>query len=683
MKDKVIDPKCTLPNPNLKHSVEYYSAAIVAFFCAIFSLWTIGSNTATIFGLTWEYLSEITTYVLPLFFLFSLIVARSFANAYCYGLPNNKIFATLPSFKFIAVLSLAATAIFVAGSYTNKYYVFSIAALTIYILSRGVQNCHVDNQTIQIRTAEKRDIITLIIIILIAVSVVLFAHRPDLDDSSFLQIVNQTLIYSDRPLLSFDTSLGIVLDSFRFAPYRVSSYETLVAFVSDILNINIYNVYYLFLPAITACLTILTAFVFSRWFLHTNTLALAATAVFMIVMLAWGETHYAYGNRVFIRLFQGKGLIVALTTPFAILTGLMLVNRPSFSVTGVLALANISAIGVSSSGLVATIFTSITVLVLAICKNFKNTICAWALIGATMIYPVLIAAWLKFGNKILISMSNFGTHLPINASLGMDIRESILLISLLLGLILFIQNHKKSYMLLIVAIFAFILNPWLSELISNVTARNMSWRLAWAAPIPLLLSIALVAGLSTSIQNKSLSINNRAVLYVVKITALALLFVFAFANKWVTSTDNNLSWGMPTAKLPNNFYVASQIATRLELLNINGQVLAHRDIAAWLPLTLPGVKLVMPGHTYPDQLQTILPSHEFNSRMAIFNPINKGVTNIEEFLRSIDNFNVELVVVPDRIELSGQNLISRNREVRLEKIESFLGFSLYKLVRTD
>jgi hypothetical protein len=213
----------------------------------------------------------------------------------------------------------------------------------------------------------------------------------------------------------------------------------------------------------------------------------------------------------------------------------------------------------------------------------------------------------------------------------------------------------------------------------------MSWRLAWAAPIPLLLSIALVAGLSIRIPNKSLVTNNWVVLSAVKITAVALLFVFVFANKWVSSSGNNLSWGIPAAKLPNEFYVASQIADKIRVLNISGQVLAHHSIAAWLPLTLPGVKLVMPGHTYPIQLQTILPKHEFDSRIAMFNSINNGVPNIEEFLKSIDDFNVELIVVPIQIEqrISNQNLISHNREIRLEKIESFSGFSLYELVRVD
>jgi len=136
--------------------------------------------------------------------------------------------------------------------------------------------------------------------------------------------------------------------------------------------------------------------------------------------------------------------------------------------------------------------------------------------------------------------------------------------------------------------------------------------------------------------------------------------------------------------LPNDFYVASQIADKIRTLNTSGQVLAHRDIAAWLPLTLPGVKLVMPGHTYPIQLQTILSKKEFESRMAIFNAINNGTPDIQGFLRSIDDFCVDLIVIPANMEksLSDLHLRSDDRHVRLERIESFSGYLLYKVIRS-
>ncbi len=664
-----------------KYSLEYFSSIAVAFFCVIFALWTIQSNGATIFGLPWKDLSEVTKYTSPLLLFLSFTIARRFASFYCEGLINNAISITLPDTRSIIVLILAAFMIMISGSFESKYYFFVIGASLIFLLSRGKSNSTREVKQIKSLITDRKNAASLLVIIFIAVSVVLFTHRSDLDDSSFIQIATQTLANSNRAPLSFDSSLGYILESFRFAPYRVSSYETFVAFVCDFLHISIYSTYYLLFPAITATLTVLTAFIFSRWFFPSNTLAVVATAIFMIVMLAWGETHFAYGNRVFVRLFQGKGLIIALTTPFAVLAGLMLTNRPSYYVAGILALANICAIGASSSGLIMTIFTSIIVLVLAINRDFKVVARTWALVAAAMIYPVTLAAWLKFGNKSLLSMSDIGTYLPINASLGLSMRESALMIGLLLGFLLFIRGPNKSYPLIITAIFSFIISPWFSEIVSSMTSRNMSWRLAWAAPLPLLFSVALASGFGLKMQTKPLTLNNKIFYFGIKIAIISLFLVFIFSYRWVSSSDNNLSWRFPAAKLPNEFYVTSEIADKIRTLDTSGQVLAHRDIAAWLPLTLPNVRLVMPGHTYPIQLQTILPKYEFDSRMALFNEINGGAIGSAVFSKLISELNVTLIIIPIGMErgLSASLLESSSNSVRLEKIESISGYSLYKV----
>ena len=157
---------------------------------------------------------------------------------------------------------------------------------------------------------------------------------------------------------------------------------------------------------------------------------------------------------------------------------------------------------------------------------------------------------------------------------------------------------------------------------------------------------------------------------------------FFFSYRWVSSPDNNISWKLPAPKLPNEFYIASQVAGKIKELHIPGEVLAHRDIAAWLPLTLPGVRLVMPGHTYPIQLQTILPKNEFDSRMALFNVINNGVAYNEGFSRSLVDMNVGLIIIPNSMEknFSSWHFRSLGRNYNLEKIESFSGYSLYKVI---
>src|SRR5690606_14840015 len=90
-----------------------------------------------------------------------------------------------------------------------------------------------------------------------ALFVALFAVRPDLDDASFLQIALQTLAYPDKAPFSFDASLGEVIEQFRFAPYRFTSYEILVAFLSELIGISAGAAYYILLPGISATLSVL------------------------------------------------------------------------------------------------------------------------------------------------------------------------------------------------------------------------------------------------------------------------------------------------------------------------------------------------------------------------------------------------------------------------------------------
>lgn len=678
----MVNQKEVLPHLKDKYSLGYYSALAVTFCGVMFFYWTVGTNVATIFDIPWVHFSNATIYSSPLLLVSALLIARHFSEIYCEGLNTNNITANLPNIKQIMVLVVAGSVIMSADDYTIKYSAVAISLIAIFLFSRKENNSSIKN-LIENYSNKKHDFFLLLLITIPVLSVVLFAHRPDLDDSSFIQIATQTLAHKDLAPLSFDASLGYVLESFRFAPYRISSYETLIAFASDISGVSIYNVYYLILPAFTAILTILTTFIFSRWFFPSNKLAIAATAIFVLIMLAWGETHIAYGNRVFVRLFQGKGLIIALTTPFSIIVGMVLANRPSFFTACVLVVANICAIGVSSSGLVMTIFTSIIIFVLATSRGLIKMARTWVFVAGAMIYPVMLALWLNFSNVSSVSMSDVGTYLPINASMGMSLHESILLVSLLFGFSLFILSRNKSYVFIIIAVFTFILNPLFSELMSFLTSRNMSWRLAWAAPIPLLFSIAIVASFGVSTQVKTLAVSRRITLAGIKIASITLLLAFIFSDKWVSNSENKVVWGYPSAKLPGEFYVASQIAEKIQTLNISGQVLAYHKIAAWLPLTLPGVKLVMPGHTYPTQLETILPSQEFQRRMYLYNAINKGASNPAEFLRYLDELHVDLIIIPSSNEANLLKLISDSTDhnLSIEKIGLFSKYSLYKISR--
>jgi hypothetical protein len=395
-------------------------------------------------------------------------------------------------------------------------------------------------------------------------------------------------------------------------------------------------------------------------------------------MLAWGETHYAYANRVFVRLFQGKGLLISLTTPFVLICGRLLMNRPNVINFTALTVANICAIGVSSSGLVVTLFTTLLVGFWALGKDYKKTLRLLLLTAGTLVYPILLGVWLKLQNETGAPLSTIGSSLPINASLGLNYRETVALLSMLLGFSYSFSSKNKIGILLFSTVPVVIFNPWFSELIANFTSRNMNWRLAWAAPVPLLISIGWIYGISSCLENKKLVFNKKTTTGAV--IALCLATTFLLSNNWVTSPRNMFSWGKPAPKLPANYYYTCDVIDKIQEMNIQGTILADEVIAAWIPVISPGRKLIMPGHTYPIQLQTVLPPHEFASRMQLYKAVHHGFQVLYNNVDLLQKYDVQILIVSSKYQLF-DNTDKNNDKTKISffPVCTLHGYSIFRV----
>ncbi len=489
--------------------------------------------------------------------------AWRFSNAYCEEVTKTTYPAGFRSISSIIIFIAITALLLVTPTYGLRFALAVAGFLFIWWLTR-------QEDTPSQSTAATPEASTsfsgrsaaciLAAFSFIAVVVTLAVHRPDLDDSSFIQIAAQTLRHPKLAPLTFDASLGFILEPFRFAPYRLASYETLVALLTGWTGLNILTVYYLLLPGLTAVLTIGVAYLFARWFLPSGP-AVLATAIFLLIMLAWGESHYTYGNRVFVRLFQGKGLLIALTTPMSVIVGLLLLRHPSVWNWIFLALAQVAAIGVSSSGLVCTFATTALILVTAIRRDLKAVVFASGIVAATLIYPAILGVWLKFYSGSAIPLSKIGTYLPINSSLGLGIREALALTALALGFgALRVSIQKREYGLLAGAALLLIFNPWFSDLLSGLSTRNMSWRLAWAAPMPLLLAVAFAAVISPLFWMRP-PIKNLP-LFSSFIGVVTLIFFLA-AARWTLVASNGVTWSWPSTKLPVEYNMATDISAEI------------------------------------------------------------------------------------------------------------------------
>jgi len=661
-------------------NIEAMVAWLVMFFMLLFAMWTLAHHAATFLYIPWQSLSRASFWAILPTTLLAAWGAKRFSSA--YGKEVTKV--TYPTgFQSISpiVLFIAITVmLLIAPTYSSRYGLALTGFLFIWWLTR--QECSPPQSKIAISEVSavfsgRSGVWFLAAFAIIAVIVTLASHRPDLDDSSFIQMAAQTMHYPKLAPLTFDSSLGFILKPFRFAPYRLASYETLVALLASWTGLDILTVYYLLLPGLTSALTIGVSYLFARWFLPSG-LAVFATGVFLFIMLAWGESHYTYGNRVFVRLFQGKGLLIALTTPMCIIVGLLLLRRPSLWNWIFLALAQVAAIGVSSSGLICTFITTILVLATALKRDIRKVVLASGIVASTLIYPAILGIWLRFFGGSVISLSELGTYLPINSSLGLGIREALTLTTIALGFgALNARIQKREFELLSVMVLVIIINPWFSEFLSGVSSRNMSWRLAWAAPIPLLMAVTFAAVISPLFLMRSPI--KKLSLFSSFIGVVALIFFLASAH-WTLAASNNVTWSWPSPKLPPEYNLAKKISEEICKLTSHGSVLANNEIGAWLPIVAPELKLVMPGHTYPIMLQNILSTSEFDDRVRLFNAINGQEVDFYGTVELMKHYQVDTLVT--RNDSSTEKFIGyiRSRvDIAIKEIPDVAGHHIYIL----
>jgi len=674
-----------MTNPiNTMHSrlrninVEAVVAWIAMFFMLLFAMWTLAHHAATFLYIPWQSLNRASAMASLPAILLAAWGAWRFSNAYGKEVTKVSCPAGMQSISPIVLFIGMTALLLVTPTYSLRFGLALTGFIFMWWITRQEYSSSPTAAAIpeaSISFPGYSAACILAFFTFIAVIVTLTSHQPDLDDSSFIQIAAQTLRHPEFAPLTFDASLGFILEPFRFAPYRLASYETLVALITGWTGLNILTVYYLLLPGLTAALTIAVAYLFARWFLPSGP-AVLATGIFLLIMLAWGESHIAYGNRVFVRLFQGKGLLIALTTPMSVLVGLLLLRRPSLWNWIFLALAQVAAIGASSSGLVCAFATTALVLITAIRRDVR------AVVFASGIVAAILGVWLKFSGGSAIPLSKLGTYLPINASLGLGIREALALSALALGLgALRVSIQKREYGLLAGAVLLLILNPWFSELVSGLSARNMSWRLAWAAPIPLLLAVAFAAVMSPLLLIRPPI--KKLPLFSSFIGVVALIFFLA-AARWTLAASNSVTWSWPSAKLPAEYNLAKEISAEISKLTSPGIVLANREIGAWLPLVAPDLKLVMPGHTYPGMIRDVLPTSEFDSRMRLFNAINGQEVDLQSTVELMKQYKVGTLVIPNGSS-AGKfiGFINSRTDITTKEMPAVAGHRIIALIYSD
>ena len=439
-----------------------------------------------------------------------------------------------------------------------------------------------------------------LLVAIAAVCVTLFASRPDADDAFYRSISATLLRYPRQPVLLHDTLYRLPDIPILLQFYRLSNYDVLVGTLARLTGVDHLLVAYLILPSIFAAFCVLGwAYLLRRivparwpWVLP----------VLFLVVLALGEMHRDYGNFAFVRLFQGKAILVTVMVPVIAGSALLFGRHGGVRHWLLLFAAEIAALGVSASAL----FVAPAAAALGLAGGWSANTASSRRFALGMLASAYVfgAGWamasVTHGGQALVSSSPMPGVLPILDDTWGWWSTRLLLVALLAAWA-FVANPIRARYLSAGAFFFLlaVLNPYTVRVVADhfVGVRTY-WRLTWALPLPLFLAVLL-----DGVIERALAVRPKAL----AACACAALACLAIAFGWRFGTlrsANAVTLGAPGLKVnPVEYQVAARIA---EDVPEKGVVLAPQSVSIWLPgfvahPELLGVRGLYLTNTFPRQ----------------------------------------------------------------------------------
>ena len=405
--------------------------------------------------------------------------------------------------------------------------------------------------------------------------ITLVSHRPDADDAFFISIAADAFAHPDRPPMSGDTIYGEPGLPLLLPVYRVHSIELVAAALAHMLGGE---------PIFYAHLVVPTAFALLLPFAWASMLRLvlprrwcAATVLVFFLLLVMGETHKSWGNFGYVRLFQGKAVLVSFFVP-VIYARAWIYMRSGRALDWTLLLGSvIGAVGASSSGL----FVVPGALAIALASAWHSGQTARCVAGAlTALYPITLAVALH--RQAADALTIFSKSAPsLDDTIAQQLGDHQQFFALFLVLIAWLApDHVKPRWKLAATAFLFMvgpLNPLFADPIANyVTTNIVYWRLFWILPLPILCACGMIAVgelLVATLSSERLRPDATRSL-------AAVLLLVPFLPGSVFRSDNMTVVGRPRLKVPQEDYRAAQLLIRATARDRS--MLAPEPVAVWV-----------------------------------------------------------------------------------------------------
>jgi hypothetical protein len=423
----------------------------------------------------------------------------------------------------------------------------------------------------------------------------LVLHRPDADDSFYVNIAGSAADAPDSPVLQFDTLHGIAGMPLHQPVYRIASYELLVGAIAWISGVPAIAVMHIGATALFAALLPLAwAGLFRRL---TPDRWLFAAAALVAVLAASGDTHRWYGNFALPRIWQGKSIFLFVCLPLIYTRALDFAVAPSFARGVGLAAAQIAAVGASSSAVWQGPAAALMALASGITVD-RRGLRTLAMGAITSVYVLVSGWWLMQGDisqhdpllhraqaRAAGHTWEAGMHVAaaLRAVFGGGLLFGASLASIASAWALCGKGLARRFAIVLpLAVWGLLLDPYLERELGRRLTGPSYWRVLWCLPVPALMALVLSAPLRLPTRFRPRLL---AVLGLVGFCALVPRYSVFSAENRPREVHGTLDIGWPRLKVPRNGSPSDyEWAARLcEVAGPEGVVVAPEYVSLWVP----------------------------------------------------------------------------------------------------
>lgn len=506
------------------------------------------------------------------------------------------------------------------------------------------------------RVARRHDWIVVVGLLLVSAILTSVLHRPDSDDGLLLNLAVFVLDHPDRIPHSADgihvgNALPLLLPA-----YKVHTIELLYAWLAWVLRTEPIVIAHLVIPPIMSAVAAGAAVLLLRvWLPDGWALASVAVVGFWVAM---GDVHEGFGNHGYVRMFQGKAMLVSALLPYVAYSVIRFVESGRVLHWGVVFATVVAASGLSATGL----FVGPLAIGLAAAATWRPTRQYSMRVAATLVtcvYPAALAFGLRGEMQPYVHVLNsdalYGHWQTFQSSLSQILGSGPVLHLQMLGVLgapALAQDQATRRWLAGASTlyFLLIMNPLLYDFwITHVTSAPVAWRLWWVLPVPAFLAFTMAAPFAAPQERR------RRPLRVAGFLSLATAIYLLVPSTHSVSMANGVRIALPRLKVWPNAYRLSTLT--LTLTPRGYSALVPREIAMWVTTHRASPLLVAHKENYLKLMSIHLDEADFRNRMVLLRYVS-GVERSEDAPRrladALERYGLGLVASPSTSEWLGE-----------------------------